>query len=317
MKAERFVMSPSFPVPVLSAIVGLRRGGAVLRAGKNIQGNPEDGHGNPEAAKNFRSWLGVRLMKMLQPLLLAGVLMGLPVSAVPAAPMTLSPYALGGTSESNGWLTINGSIFPGTGSFPGTTMWSPLGSTTGGDAVLAKISNGTGGGPYAASGSMYFGGFSGDPNVHGGTLAAQDLTPVADLSNIVFQIQIGEAATYDFYNGVLPTLSYTTSSGTTGGLVATDTALLEQYFNGTVTMPTGEEPLYINTYALQWDLSGVSEEITAFSISFTGVQHAQLYAMQLDQNSTYVQAVPEPAGGMLLGLGSLLVVWRSRRRQEA
>ena len=228
--------------------------------------------------------------------------------------MTLSPFALGGTTESNGWLTINSSVFPGTGTFPGTTMWSPLGSTTGGDAVLRKISNGAAGGPYAASGSIYFGGFSSDINFNGGTLAAADSTPVANLANIVFQIQIGEAWTYDFYNGVLPTLSYTTTSGTATNISATDWTLLEQYDNGTVSMPTGEETVYINTYALQWDLSSVTEDITGFSISFTGVQHGQLYAMQLDQSDTYVQAVPEPGTVLLFGAGAMVLVLRRRRR---
>jgi len=242
--------------------------------------------------------------------------MGFAAASGHAAPMTIAPWALPGNSESNGWLTINSSVFPSTGSFPGSTVWSPLGSTTGGDGILQKLANGPGGGPYAGSGSMYFGGFSSSINFDGGQLAVTEDTPVADLSNIVFQIQIGEAWTYDFYNNVMPTLSYTTSSGTVSNISAADWSLLEQYDNGTVTMPTGEETVYINTYAMQWDLSGVTEEITSFSISFNGVQHAQLYSLQLDQSDTYVQSVPEPATGLMFAAGAAVLALRSRRRSS-
>jgi hypothetical protein len=247
-------------------------------------------------------------------LLFSGAVLGLFASSAQAAPMMLSPYALGGNTESNGWLTINSSVFPGTGGFPGMSMWAPLGSTTGGDAVIQKVSNGAAGGPYVGSSSLYFGGFSSDLNVDGGTIAVVDSTPVANLANIVFQIQIGEALTFDFYNGVLPTLSYTTGSGTVSTISATNWTYLERYDNGTVTVPTGEETVYINTYALQWDLSGVTEDITGFSISLTGVQHAQIYAMQLDQSDTYVQVVPEPTAGTLAGLGAVALALRRRRR---
>ena len=251
----------------------------------------------------------------IRSILFTGALVALSAASGLAAPMAITPWSMPGNSESNGWLTINSAVFPGTGSFPGSTMWAPLGSTTGGDGILRKLANGpAGGGPYAASGSMYFGGFSGDVNFDGGRLAVTDNTPVADLSNIVFQIQIGEAWTYDFYNNVMPTLSYTTSSGTVSNISATDWSLLEQYDNGTVTMPTGEETVYINTYAMQWDLSGVTEEITSFSITFNGVQHAQLYSLQLDQSDTYVQAVPEPTTGLLFAAGAAVLALRSRRR---
>lgn len=274
-------------------------------------------HDNLKRAVRPSPSLGSGLMQILRPILLACAAAGLPASLAIAAPMAITPYSLSGNSESNGWLTINSSVFPGTGSFPGTTMWSPLGSTTGGNAVLEKLSNGSGGGPYAASGSMYFGGFSSTINNNGGSLGVTDSTPVANLSNIVYQLQIGEAWTYDFYNNVLPTLSYTTSSGTVTNISATNWSLLEQYDNGTVSMPTGEETVYINTYAMQWDLSGVTEDITSFTISFTGVQHGQVYSMQLDQSDTYIQAVPEPATGVMLGLGSVFFVWRLRRRKAS
>lgn len=250
-------------------------------------------------------------------ILLGGALLAL--SAITSfGQMALVDYDLPGNEQSNVWNSLTAASYPGYGGFPGSGAWpGPMASqvaTGGGDATLNKISNGTGGGPYPASGSMYYGGFSGDINNDGGTLAVVDNSPIANLSNIVFQIQIGEAWTYDFLDHELPTLTYTTGLGTVVGLAASNSSILEKFYNGTVEMPTGEEDIYINTYALQWDLSGVTEPITSFSISFTGVQHAQLYKLSVEQSDTYVQAVPEPTSAVLFAAGAVVALSRCRRR---
>ncbi|RYG37106.1 PEP-CTERM sorting domain-containing protein [bacterium] len=222
------------------------------------------------------------------------------------------------TVQSDFWNDVSGSANPGRGSFPGTGAWSaPIESNIGGDAKLSKVSNGTGGGPYAASQSIYFGGFSGDVNNNGGTLAVSDFTPVANLKTVVFQLQMGEAWTYDLWNGAAPVLSY---NGGTQSLAATYSDVIAREFTGTVTMPSGEEPIYNNLRGYQWDLSGLSG-ITDFSISFTGVQHAQLYGLRLDQSDLAYgtpvgplpQAVPEPASMIALSLGAVAFLRRRRK----
>lgn len=214
----------------------------------------------------------------------------------------------------------------GTGGFPGTAAWggkaSQVDSVTGdaggtvGGATLSKVSSGNGGGPYAAGGSLYFGGFSADVNNNGGTLSVTDSSPLAGLQTIAFQVGIGEAWTHDFYNQALPTLSYTTASGSVTSVAASNSRVAEAFFNGKVAMPTGDENVYINQYLLQWDLSGVTQPITSFSISFTGVQHAQLYGLTLTQAA--VAAVPEPSTYAMLLAGALMVggVSAARRRQQ-
>ena len=56
---------------------------------------------------------------------------------------------------------------------------------------------------------------------------------------------------------------------------------------GTFPNPqTGEdEPLYLNTWGFQWDVSNLGP-INSIQIDFSAVTHAQIYAMRLDQSST-------------------------------
>lgn len=245
-------------------------------------------------------------------------------SAAYQAGQQLIDVSLEGTSTIDKWTNLSSVALSGTGGFPGTTMWGPQnsqpGSTEQGGAKLMKISNGTNnaGGPYAASASIYFGGLSPNINENGGTLGIVDDTPVDNLATVVFQIEIGEAWTYDFFDHVLPELTYTIEGDdSVYHLEATYASVISKVDNGTVTMPSGEEQVYINNYLLQWDFGAVTGVVASFSINFTGVQHAQLYAMQLDQSDIYasVAAVPEPAtfsyvAGCLVLLGGM---WRYRR----
>lgn len=228
--------------------------------------------------------------------------------------------ALTGNTQYDGWINLNSVSYPGYGGFPGNGSWpSGIGSnrtlsntfniSEPGDALLLKTGNGTGGGPYLAGGSIYFGGFSADINNPGGSLAVSDTTPVADLRNVVFQVQIGEAWTFDFVNHALPTLSF---NGGSQNLAATTTVTVERFFNGTVQMPTGEENVYINTYLLQWDLSAIAGPITDFRANFTGVQHAQVYGLRLDQSDVYT-TVPAPGAAALLAVGMGAMSRRRRR----
>ena len=126
---------------------------------------------------------------------------------------------------------------------------------------------------------------------------------------------------------MLPTLNY---NGGSQAVAATDWALLEALQVGTIPMPTGpggsmqDEPIYTNTYLMQWDVSALGP-ITDFNLSFTGVQHAQLYALRLDQSDEYVPlgifasaaAVPEPSSCIAMGLALAMAgaFWHWRRRR--
>lgn len=227
---------------------------------------------------------------------------------VPGASL-VNPGLSGNTSFS-AWTSLNAGTYPGFGAFPGTGAWpSSLNPNVAGSgsAKLGKVANGAGGGPYVASGSIYFGGFSSTVNFFGGTLAVSNATPLTNLSNIVFQLQIGEAWTYDLYNHVLPVLSY---NGGAQNIAATYSAVTEKYDNGTVTMPTGEETVYINTYMLQWDLSALGP-ISSYSIAFSGVQHAQVYSARVDESDVYSR-IPSAGSLALFGVAGLASVRRRR-----
>lgn len=203
-------------------------------------------------------------------------------------------------SFSEGWEQLTKTAYSlTTYNFPGNGFWPDLESQTGGAAganVLHKISNGSGGGPYPATGSIYYGGTSSTPNTAGGALAVVASGPgvLTGVKTVVFQIDIGEAWTYDFLSGAAPVLTYTTASGSTT-ISATFSSHYKEVYNGQVLMEGVMENLNINSYAYQFNLGTVTG-ITSFSISFEGVQHAQLYGTGLQQfnAATSTNLLPPP-----------------------
>jgi len=244
-----------------------------------------------------------------------------------AAPKSIT---LAGNSAYDAWGSLNSTTIPQSGSFPGFTMWDPVNSQTHSDAdgfaQLKKIANGVGGGAFASSTSLYFGGTNGG-NTYDGTLAVADATPVSGLESIVLQLQFGAASGYDFYDA--GTAGYDLSdfpllyiNGSSVAIQAGYVNKVIQAYTGTSGMSGTPEPVYVNLWAFQWDLSGVTEPIESFEIQFTGVEHAQLYGIRLDQSDTFNQmvpaAVPEPSTWILLGLGlAALVVFRIHPRRLA
>lgn len=201
-------------------------------------------------------------------------------------------------------------------------MWDPQNAQTGStenNTKLVKISNGPGGGPYAAGSSMYYGGFNANPNINGGTLALSSSTPLDSLQTVLFQIQIGEAMTYDFYDGALPTLSYTLAGDANSyTLAASASSNYHKLNNGTVQMPTGMEPIYVNSYAMWFDFSAVVGDVESFNVSWTGVQHAQLYGVSIQQDDVALTSsvlpisVPEPSAALLGSIGFFFLLRRRK-----
>lgn len=244
------------------------------------------------------------------------------LASAAAAPAALTSVTLPGTTASEAWTTFNPATFPGYPGYPGTADWpAPIASQTGDivapdtRATLNKTGNGpTGalyGGPYIGASYVYHGGRSTEPNVLGGSLRVSDAAPLIGVRTVVFQIEINNPFGHSFYNDVLPVLSFTAEGGLTSGVTASYVAMVdsepaEPFMGNEVTR---------DTWALQWDLP---EGVTEFSIDWSSVQHAQIYALQLDQGTGVAQgsvlppAVPEPTTLALAVAGALVAVRRRR-----
>lgn len=226
-------------------------------------------------------------MKLLRVILIFAALMGLPrLSWADVMPVIFSG---GGSTSFDGWANINSANFSGYGGFPGNSVWpNPIGSNIGasGDSELARVAGSpTGGGPFLASDSIYFGSFAQVPNALGGTLRVSDMTPLPNLKTLVFQIQIGEADSYDFHDpSGYPVLKVNGQANAVGA--SFEPVLLGRYQNGSFFSPETqqEEPVYVNTWAFQWNLAE-GTTVASFQIEFSAVTHAQVYALQLDQTS--------------------------------
>lgn len=270
--------------------------------------------------------------------------------------------ALSGTKKDDGWynlssssktkivdgasITISGNTgYPsGFGFPPSTSAWTnPIASQVNSGGVKAnfnKVGNNAENtfGPYPATDGLYALSFTNVANAKGGTLGVFEANPVADLANVVFQVEIGGANGYDFYRpgtpagtvasgtpqiGALtnidysPKLNLTFAGGATTTLTAGWAELSAQGENGTTTIPGGgTEAIYVNLYAFQWDLSSYNN-ISSFNITFDVVEHSQTYAARLTQSDVFNQvvAVPEPESYAMLLAGLGLIGFAARRRQ--
>jgi hypothetical protein len=227
----------------------------------------------------------------------------------------------GGSSSSDGWKNINTATFPGFGRFPGPSAWlNPMESNAAnsGDAQIFRAAgSGVGGGPFVSGSSIYFGDSNPVhlPNVFGGTLRVSDPTPLSGLQTLVFQIQIGEVLGHDFFDPTgAPGLKINGGSSMVTPLFA---GVVDRFQDGFFTSPaTGlPEPVYVNTWGYQWDVSTFGP-ISSFTIEFSGVTHAQIYELQLDQSSQLFAAalIPEPSVWSLLLAAALAGCMRRKSR---
>lgn len=227
-------------------------------------------------------------------------------------------FSGGGSTRTSGWTNLNSFNYSGYGSFPGNQPWpapirANIGST---NPTLNRVSGSpTGGGPYLASEAIYFGNFAQVPNALGGTLRLSDTNPLSNFRTLLFQIQIGEATGFDFYQ---PTGFPKISLNGGASITATYTNLVNRYQSGTFPSPeTGEdEPVYVNTWAYQWNL-GTPTTINSYAIDFSAVTHAQVYNLRLDSTSVLQNnpVIPEPSTYVLLGIAFMgFLGWKLYKR---
>lgn len=195
---------------------------------------------------------------------------------------------------------------------------------------------GSGYGSFPSGEGLYAISFSNFFNGRQNTLGVFEANPILNLKNVVFQVEIGGANGYDFWNpdvesnaetafgtipstlgliensAMYPQLTITLATNEKITLTADFSALLARGYNGSIEVPSGDEEIWINLYGFQWDLSEYTN-ITSYVITFTPVEHSTVYALQLDQSDVFTQAVPEPSTWLLLGLGvTALLVFRNR-----
>ncbi len=205
--------------------------------------------------------------------------------------------AFTGSTSTDGWYDLNTTNFGSRGSFGTTTVaWSaPLDSNQlgSGDATWDKLA-GTSGYLTSASSNVLY-----SPNSIG-TFTVSDATPVAGLSNVLFQVS-------STGNIAAPSLDI---NGGDQNLAPVTSVLL---FTGTVSTAFGPATQYV--WAYQWDLSSVGG-IASFDITWnTAEPHNLTFGARLDQSDTFASAIPEPSAfAALAGLAALGLVATRRRR---
>lgn len=249
-------------------------------------------------------------------LLVATFLTAMVITPIASAVVFLNPDFTGPNSSYDGWEGFNSANYSGYGGYPGTAAWpAPIGSDSAGsgDATLNKVP-GTSGYPSTSPGVYYIysttvGGGNAIPELVVGSFSITDSTPVADLATVAFQIQISywDLVGTPFPTGVLPTLSY---NGGSQNLAATFSHL---NYTGAFTSPFGSG--IADFWGFQWDLSGIIDPINSFTINYSVTNHAQTYALRIDQTDAVFDhnVVPEPSRAVLVMAALGTMVFRRKR----
>jgi hypothetical protein len=207
-------------------------------------------------------------------------------------------FTLPGSSESAAWTGLKGSNYTSAAGFPSyptaTNPW-PNALTPDSVSMLDSEFNKVSGGGYFASSSIYD---SGIP----GTFRMTSLTAIANLETVVMQADVGAllgGAPVLSYNGGTQQLVADFSGNSAGNFVANN-------FDGSTTPSTNQ--------AWQWDLSGLGETITEYSVEWSTAAHGTIYEVNLAEGNSFAQVVPEPSLTLLALLSSSLLFRRRRDR---
>lgn len=209
--------------------------------------------------------------------------------------------SLAGSAGTEGWYDLNNANYSGYGGYAThTAAWpSAIASNLGaGDATWNKTAGTSGYLASASTNGIY------TPATPLGSFTVSDLTPLAGLETIVFQLDF-EMASGTF---VAPVLSYN------GGAQNLAPAFTETVYTEIKTGGMGASTRYV--HAFQWDLVSAGP-IADFTLSWTvPAAHTITYGAQLSQSDAFTgSAIPEPAtGAALAGLATLALAASRRRR---
>lgn len=204
-------------------------------------------------------------------------------------------FSGGGTTTFDGWsnmtVTRLGSL--NYGAWPGSKVWTNAitANVTGSSGGLLNRLAGSpnGGGPFPSDTSLYFGSSTTVANTLGGTLGVSR-APVSAVRTVVFQIELGEGqpqgqTRYFFHEPVgNPTAGRPTLYVNGQPLSApTHTALVNQRSTEDGGGANFEDPVFVNTYGYQWNIS--TSNVTSIEVRFSCVEHVSIYSMRIDQTS--------------------------------
>lgn len=156
-------------------------------------------------------------------------------------------------------------------------------------------------------------------------LAVESANALAGLQSIVFQLEVqghpnlypnsdGYLTPYEMANYAYPVTLYL--NGSSSGIVAdyAEVVWSGPHRGDSGYMP-GEEHRS-EVFALQWDLSGITEEINSFSIDFWMLPHSSLTGVRLDQSDFFQQVIAIPEPGSLSALAVTAAAWMMRKRRR-